>query len=96
VAARSAPAVRIALAALLLLVTMSVGGGSAGAGVSLGDWVKILAGGKTRCARGGAYSYWLRKGDPARLLVFFQQFGWVNTFRASSASGIVASRWSSS
>jgi hypothetical protein len=67
--------VRIALAALALLIAMAGGGGSAGAGVSLGDWVKILAGGKTRCARGGAYSYWLRKGDPARLLVFFQGGG---------------------
>jgi hypothetical protein len=67
--------VRAAFAALALLVTLSAGGGSAGAGVSLGDWVKVIAGGKTRCARGGAYAYWLRKGDPARLLVFFQGGG---------------------
>jgi len=67
--------VRAALAALALLVTLSAGGGSAGAGVSLGDWVKVLAGGQTKCARGGPYSYWLRKGDPDRLLVFFQGGG---------------------
>jgi hypothetical protein len=67
--------VKAALAALVLLVTMSAGGGSAGAGVSLGDWVKVLAGGKTKCARGGPYSYWLRKGDPEHLLVFFQGGG---------------------
>jgi hypothetical protein len=67
--------VKAALAALALLVTLSAGGSSAGAGVSLGDWVKVLAGGKTKCARGGPYSYWLRKGDPDRLLVFFQGGG---------------------
>jgi hypothetical protein len=67
--------VRLALAALALLVTLSAGGSSAGAGVSLGDWVKVLAGGKTKCARGGPFSYWLRKGDPDRLLVFFQGGG---------------------
>ena len=66
---------RAALAALALLVILSAGGGSAGAGVSLGGWVKVLAGGKTKCARGGPYSYWLRKGDPERLLVFFQGGG---------------------
>jgi Pectinacetylesterase len=37
--------------------------------------VKVLAGGNTKCARGGPYSYWLRKGDPERLLVFFQGGG---------------------
>jgi Pectinacetylesterase len=67
--------VKTALAALAMLVTLSAGGGSAGAGVSFGDWVKVLAGGKTKCARGGPYSYWLRKGDPERLLVFFQGGG---------------------
>jgi hypothetical protein len=67
--------VKAALAALALLVTLSARGGSAGAGVSLGEWVKVLAGGKTKCARGGPYSYWLRKGDPERLLVFFQGGG---------------------
>jgi hypothetical protein len=67
--------VRLALAALALLVSLSAGRSSAGAGVSLGDWVKVLAGGKTKCARGGPFSYWLRKGDPDRLLVFFQGGG---------------------
>jgi hypothetical protein len=66
--------VKAALAALTVLLALSASG-SAGAGVSLGDWVKVLAGGKTKCARGGPYSYWLRKSDPERLLVFFEGGG---------------------
>ena len=38
-------------------------------------WTKISPGGKTRCARGGPYAFWLRRGDPKRLLVFFQGGG---------------------
>jgi dienelactone hydrolase len=40
-----------------------------------GAWRKISPGGKTRCARGGSYSFWLRRGDPKKLLVFFQGGG---------------------
>jgi hypothetical protein len=65
--------VRVALVALAMFLT-ACGGGS-GAAFSLGDWVKIFAGGKTRCARGGQYAYWVRKADPTRLLVFFQGGG---------------------
>jgi hypothetical protein len=67
--------VKVALVALGLFLTVCGGGGSSAGAFSLGDWVKVLAGGKTRCARGGDYAYWLRKGDPARLLVFFQGGG---------------------
>jgi hypothetical protein len=63
----------LALAAVALVVAGS--GGAEGAGSALGPWVKVLAGGKTRCARGGPYAFWLRKGDPDRLLVFFQGGG---------------------
>lgn len=35
-----------------------------------GRWTKVSPGGKTRCARGGRYSFWLRKGDPKKLLIF--------------------------
>jgi hypothetical protein len=59
--------VKAALLALALLFT-----GSSGSG---GEWIKVAAGGQTRCARGGAYAYWLHKGDPAKLLVFFQGGG---------------------
>jgi Pectinacetylesterase len=40
-----------------------------------GAWVKVAPGGKTRCARGGAYAYWIRRGDPKKVLVFFQGGG---------------------
>jgi hypothetical protein len=38
-------------------------------------WTKIFPGGKTRCARGGRYAFWLRRGDPKKVLVFFQGGG---------------------
>jgi hypothetical protein len=67
---------RRGVAAGLLAVAFAIGcGGAEGAGFGLGGWAKILAGGKTRCARGGAYAFWLRKGDPDRLLLFFQGGG---------------------
>jgi hypothetical protein len=40
-----------------------------------GMWTKVLPGGKTRCARGGPYAFWIRRGDPKKLLVFFQGGG---------------------
>jgi dienelactone hydrolase len=38
-------------------------------------WKKISPGGKTRCARGGPYAFWLRRGDPKKLMIFFQGGG---------------------
>ena len=40
-----------------------------------GAWAKVSPGGKTRCARGGPYAFWLRHGDPTKLLIFFQGGG---------------------
>jgi Pectinacetylesterase len=65
---------RILVAGLLTLVVAS-GGGAEGAGFGVGPWTKVFGGGATRCARGGAYAFWLRKGDPERLLIFFQGGG---------------------
>jgi hypothetical protein len=62
-------------AALLALGVATSCGGADGAGFTLGDWKAVFAGGETRCARGGAYKYWLRKADPERLLIFFQGGG---------------------
>jgi dienelactone hydrolase len=39
------------------------------------SWTKISPGGKTRCARGGPYAFWLRRGDPKKLMIFFQGGG---------------------
>lgn len=42
---------------------------------ALGSWQRVEPGGKTRCARGDPYAYWIRKGDPKRLVVFFEGGG---------------------
>jgi len=67
--------IRSLAAALLALAVAAGGGGADASGSGLGPWVKILGGGKTRCARGGKYAFWVRKGDPQRLLIFFQGGG---------------------
>jgi hypothetical protein len=48
---------------------------SASATLKPGTWTKVSPGGRTRCARGGAYAFWIRRGDPKKLLVFFQGGG---------------------
>jgi hypothetical protein len=39
------------------------------------DWMMIEPGGDTRCALDTPYAFWVREGDPNRLLVFFQGGG---------------------
>lgn len=43
--------------------------------VTLSGWERVEPGGETRCARGGPFAFWIRKGDPGKLLVFFQGGG---------------------
>jgi hypothetical protein len=63
-------------AAIAAVALIGVGcSGSQPASSAPGSWKKIAPGGKTRCARGGPYSFWLRRGDPEKLLVFFQGGG---------------------
>jgi hypothetical protein len=57
------------------LVAAGCAGGGEDAAVAPGSWERVEAGGQTRCARGGAYAYWLRKADPKKLVVFFQGGG---------------------
>ena len=38
-------------------------------------WERIEPGGRTACARGGKYAFWLRRADPKRVVVFFQGGG---------------------
>jgi hypothetical protein len=64
--------VLVTLAAALMAVGCA---GSETAGFELESWTKVAPGGKTRCARGGPYAFWLRRGDPKKLLVFFQGGG---------------------
>jgi hypothetical protein len=63
------------VAAVCALLAASGCGGAAAPAVSLGGWTKISPGGKTRCARGGPYAFWLLRGDPKKLLLFFQGGG---------------------
>jgi hypothetical protein len=61
--------------AVLLLPVAWVGDAGPSAGASGASWQRVEPGGATRCARGGPYAYWVRKGDPRKLLVFFQGGG---------------------
>lgn len=67
-------AARIPARAALALVLVAVGCGGSEAAVPRG-WQKVEPGGRTACARGGKYAFWIRHGDPKRLLVFFQGGG---------------------
>lgn len=40
-----------------------------------GDWERVAAGGRTKCARGGPYAFWIRRADPERVVFFFQGGG---------------------
>jgi hypothetical protein len=51
------------------------GGEDGGETFELGGWERVEPGGETRCARGGKYAFWIRTGDPKKLLVFFQGGG---------------------
>jgi Pectinacetylesterase len=69
----------LALTAALALVVSAAcagsDGGSSGEHAEAGTWQRIEPGGETRCARGGKYAFWFRKGEPEKLLVFFQGGG---------------------
>jgi hypothetical protein len=65
---------RALVAVAVALIVVGCGGGETTV-AELGKWTKITPGGKTRCARGGPYAFWLRRGDPEKLLVFFQGGG---------------------
>lgn len=66
--ARLARALAPALAALLL-------GAAPGARSAEGGWTRVEPGGATGCADGSAYAYFVREGDPKRLLLFLQGGG---------------------
>jgi alpha-beta hydrolase superfamily lysophospholipase len=47
----------------------------AASATAVGGWQRIEPGGRTACARGGRYAFWLRRGDPKRVVIFFQGGG---------------------
>jgi hypothetical protein len=65
------PALALAVACLVPSAAARVTEG----GVAVGGWQRVEPGGATRCARGGEYAFWIRRGDPRKLLVFFQGGG---------------------
>ncbi len=70
---------RALLAAVALLVAGCSGGDdpqtAAPAPEPEPSWVRLQPGGPTSCARGGIYSFWVRRADPAKLVIFFQGGG---------------------
>lgn len=40
-----------------------------------GEWIEVEPGGETRCARGDAYRYFVRGGDPSKVIIDFQGGG---------------------
>jgi hypothetical protein len=65
----------LAFALAVCACTSSDDTGGVTATVKPGVWTKVSPGGRTRCARGGQYAFWIRRGDPKKLLVFFQGGG---------------------
>lgn len=67
----------------LLVLAALVAGCGAGDGArpepsgvaQAGGWERVQPGGRTRCARGGAYAFWVRRADPRKLVLFFQGGG---------------------
>lgn len=70
--------VRVATTACTVAVALAfvgAGGGRSAPTAADAEWKRIEPGGKTRCARGGAYAFWTRVADPERLVVFFEGGG---------------------
>jgi Pectinacetylesterase len=67
-------AVRAAFALASSAFVLSAGVGAAAPKQGTG-WQKVEPGGRTTCARGGKYAFWLRVADPTKLVVFFQGGG---------------------
>lgn len=65
----------LATVALGLAVAAMLAGAAERTSAAAGRWERLEAGGRTACARGGRYSFWLRRGDPKRVVIFFQGGG---------------------
>ena len=65
----------LAIVALALVATACGGAGDRAVPTAAGGWQRVEPGGRTACARGGRYAFWLRRGDPKRVVIFFQGGG---------------------
>ena len=63
------------IVALALVATACGGADDSAAPTAAAGWQRIEPGGRTSCARGGRYAFWLRRGDPKRVVIFFQGGG---------------------
>jgi hypothetical protein len=71
---------RLAALGAAVVLAGCAGGGDpdetpAPAAAPAGQWERVEPGGRTRCARGGDYAFWIRAGDPKKLVLFFQGGG---------------------
>jgi pectinacetylesterase len=68
---------RLGTAALSLAVGLVLVSGLARSApaASAAEWKRIDPGGKTKCARGGPFTFWTRVADPKRVVLFFQGGG---------------------
>jgi hypothetical protein len=64
---------RALLVALIAAVVAGAGGDAAGQAAP--RWERIEPGGRTACARGGRFAFWVRRADPSRLVIFLQGGG---------------------
>jgi hypothetical protein len=50
-------------------------------------WIQVAAGGRTMTARGWPYSFWVRRGSPRKLLLFFEGGGGCFDYRSCRPGG---------
>ena len=65
----------LAFVSVALVAAACAGNADRAAAPAAGSWQRIEPGGRTACARGGRYAFWLRRGDPKRVVIFFQGGG---------------------
>jgi hypothetical protein len=53
----------------------AVSDSSAGEAAEVADWEKVVPGGDCQCAGGSEFNFWVRQGDPSKVVVFLQGGG---------------------
>jgi Pectinacetylesterase len=65
----------LARAVVVALIALAAGSVGQAAGQATPRWEKVEPGGRTACARGGPFAYWVRRADPSKVVIFFQGGG---------------------